>query len=618
MENQIFDAASHGKLSLIKDVLEKRPKSERIHLLSSKGAAGETPLILACRNGHYDVAEYLIKNCGADLELVGSVIFDGETIEGVPPLWCAAAAGNLKIVDLLVQNGANVNSTTRTNSTPLRAACFDGRSDVVKYLVKAGADIEIPNRHGHTCLMIACYKNHYFIAKYLLQQGADINRKSVKANTALHDCAESGALAILKLLLSKGAKFDLDSYGMSPILAASVAGNANIVEYLLSVPDLVMIKDKIAALELLGATFVDNKKDMTGALGFWRRAMELRYRNGQLIYPKPLRTVPVYEGRKEVDSLDELEELISDPDEMRMQSLMVRERVLGPAHPDTSYYIRYRGAVFADAGEFNRCVELWFYALNMQQRILEPLSPLTQGSLLSFAELFWFMMGDKKNTFFPVPVLRFEDAYMVFCKSVQEIEAAMKCGENNVGIDKVRDAPVFHRLLVITLQICSVLLAVDKTPEEDYKFRKTAYHLVKMGARGTGGWSLLHIASSNDSTVGRFSMKIFPSIKTIEFLSSVGGDLTERDDEGNTPLHLVAEAKSCSAELVKSLLNCGAHLDEVNNAKETFETLSKEPLHSLVDPIRYQSLKCLAARVVSQNQLQGCLPAELLSFIKRH
>lgn len=44
-----------------------------------------------------------------------------------------------------------------------------------------------------------------------------------------------------------------------------------------------------------------------------------RYRNGQLIYPKPIKTVPVYEGRKEVDNLDELNELISDPDEMRMQ-----------------------------------------------------------------------------------------------------------------------------------------------------------------------------------------------------------------------------------------------------------------------------------------------------------
>ena len=27
---------------------------------------------------------------------------------------------------------------------------------------------------------------------------------------------------------------------------------------------------------------------------------------------------------------------------MRMQALLVRERILGPAHPDTSYYIRYR------------------------------------------------------------------------------------------------------------------------------------------------------------------------------------------------------------------------------------------------------------------------------------
>ena len=31
----------------------------------------------------------------------GSVTFDGETIEGAPPLWCAAAAGHLEIVKLL-------------------------------------------------------------------------------------------------------------------------------------------------------------------------------------------------------------------------------------------------------------------------------------------------------------------------------------------------------------------------------------------------------------------------------------------------------------------------------------------------------------------------------------
>lgn len=48
-----------------------------------------------------------------------AVILDGETIEGAPPLWCAAAAGHLDIVQLLVKRGAYVNTTTRTNLTPI-------------------------------------------------------------------------------------------------------------------------------------------------------------------------------------------------------------------------------------------------------------------------------------------------------------------------------------------------------------------------------------------------------------------------------------------------------------------------------------------------------------------
>lgn len=86
------------------------------------------------------------------------------------------------------------------------------------------ADIEVANRHGHTCLMIACYRGHIKIVKFLLSLNADANRKSVKGNTALHDCAESGSLEILKILVEYGAKMDVDSYGMTPLLAAAVTG----------------------------------------------------------------------------------------------------------------------------------------------------------------------------------------------------------------------------------------------------------------------------------------------------------------------------------------------------------------------------------------------------------
>lgn len=124
---------------------------EEVKALVSAKTTGGTPLVIAARNGHYDIVHYLLTHTNADVEETGSVIFDGETIEGAPPLWCAAAAGYLKIVKLLVNKGAKVNSTTRTNSTPLRAACFDGHYDIVKYLVKNKADIEVANRHGHTC-----------------------------------------------------------------------------------------------------------------------------------------------------------------------------------------------------------------------------------------------------------------------------------------------------------------------------------------------------------------------------------------------------------------------------------------------------------------------------------
>lgn len=33
---------------------------------------GATPLVMACRNGHYDVAEYLIEHCKANTEQPGS------------------------------------------------------------------------------------------------------------------------------------------------------------------------------------------------------------------------------------------------------------------------------------------------------------------------------------------------------------------------------------------------------------------------------------------------------------------------------------------------------------------------------------------------------------------
>ena len=63
---------------------------------------------------------------------------------------------------------------------------------------------------------------------------------------------------------------------MTPLLAAAVTGNSHIVEYLISRKDIVDPSQKIDALELLGATYVDKKRDLNKAKKLWLEALNER------------------------------------------------------------------------------------------------------------------------------------------------------------------------------------------------------------------------------------------------------------------------------------------------------------------------------------------------------
>ncbi|XP_010173153.1 protein fem-1 homolog A, partial [Antrostomus carolinensis] len=519
----------------------------------------------------------------------------------------------------LLDHGASVNQTTLTNSTPLRAACFDGHLEIVRYLVgERGADLEVANRHGHTCLMISCYKGHREIARYLLEKGADVNRRSVKGNTALHDCAESGSLEILQLLLRSKARMEKDGYGMTPLLAARVTGHTNIVEYLIQ-GGLQQEEEEeaaVEALELLGATFVDKKRDLLGAHKYWRRAMELRCEGGQYLpKPEPRQLVLAYDYSREVSSLEELEALITDPDEMRMQALLIRERILGPSHPDTSYYIRYRGAVYADSGNFERCINLWKYALDMQQGNLEPLSPMTASSFLSFAELFSYVLQDRsKGTL--ATHLGFSDLMGVLSKGVREVERALVHGK-----DPVVDSAQFTKTLAIILHLVFLLEKVECTPEQEHQKRQTIYRLLKCSPRAKNGFTPLHMAVDKDTTtVGRYPVGKFPSLHVVNLLLECGADPDSRDYDNNTPLHIAAR-NNCPL-IMSALMEAGAHMDATNAFKQTAYELLDEKLltKSMMQPFNYITLQCLAARALDKHKIpyKGFIPEELEAFIELH
>lgn len=62
---------------------------------------------------------------------------------------------------------------------------------------------------------------------------------------------------------------------MTPLMTAAVAGHVHLVEFFSSLPQATRM-DKIEANELLGATHLDKKHDLSKAIHFWRKAIELR------------------------------------------------------------------------------------------------------------------------------------------------------------------------------------------------------------------------------------------------------------------------------------------------------------------------------------------------------
>ncbi|XP_015374320.1 PREDICTED: integrin-linked protein kinase-like [Diuraphis noxia] len=91
---------------------------------------------------------------------------------GFSPLHWAAKEGHLKIVEMLVQRGARINSTNRGDDTPLHLAAAHGHHEIVHLLLKNRADINFTNEHGNTPLHYACFWGYEAIAEELIENGA--------------------------------------------------------------------------------------------------------------------------------------------------------------------------------------------------------------------------------------------------------------------------------------------------------------------------------------------------------------------------------------------------------------------------------------------------------------
>ncbi len=157
-ELTIFEAAATGKTDQVKRHLKGNKE-----LVNAFAEDGFQPLGLASFFGHYETAEFLIKS-GAQVNS------HSKNPLSAAPLQSAAAAGHVKIVMLLLNNGADPNVREQGGYTPLHAAAQNGDAQMIRALLLKGAQINAKSNDGKLPIDLAAESGHKDAAA-LLKEG---------------------------------------------------------------------------------------------------------------------------------------------------------------------------------------------------------------------------------------------------------------------------------------------------------------------------------------------------------------------------------------------------------------------------------------------------------------
>ncbi|KAI3605795.1 multiple ankyrin repeats single kh domain [Moniliophthora roreri] len=142
-------------------------------------------------------------------------------------------AGKVNIMKLLVEKGANMNVQVGEDGTALQVALLEGKLDIVELLLERGADPNVQGGQYGTALQAASLQGNLDIVKLLVEKGADMNVQGGEYGTALQAALSAGNLDIVKLLVEKGANPNVQGgfYGTA-LQAALLMGNLDIVKLL--------------------------------------------------------------------------------------------------------------------------------------------------------------------------------------------------------------------------------------------------------------------------------------------------------------------------------------------------------------------------------------------------
>jgi ankyrin repeat protein len=147
-----------------------------------------------------------------DLATVRSLLAAGEQVDpfgpgdGYSPLQFAAQHGNIEMVRLLLEAGADSEYRDHNGDRALLWAADEGQAEAIRLLLDAGSPPNSPDDpYGRSPLMQAAASDSPAAVTLLLDAGANLHARDQSDLTPLHYAAWQGDAQIIELLLAAGA-----------------------------------------------------------------------------------------------------------------------------------------------------------------------------------------------------------------------------------------------------------------------------------------------------------------------------------------------------------------------------------------------------------------------------
>ena len=635
----LFVAAAYGNVEILKFLVENGA-----NVNTNNNHDSISPLMVAIKHQFTDAVSLLIDQ-GADV--------NSQDNSGKTALHCAIEQ-NFDALSCLITHGADINAVTNEKCTPLMIACKHNNDSVVNFLLENGADVALRDNNGETALhyvwnrsgssakilsslikygvdintrrnnpinethlMNASHCSAVTTVSLLIEHGASVNLQDQCGNTALHYAVTEKSEETICALVNAGASHLCNGRELTPLLLACNDCYVTMVECLIKQPGMTK-ENKINALELLGASILiecvckeefDHGSDIEEGLMYIKRGMIERFSDpSDPLLKRQMEPVEAYQNRKESQTFEELVQRESDRDEdIIVESLLIRERILGRYHVELIQPIRDAANYFSCAEDFPSCVRLYRHAMKTAQGC-DQLAVLDLRDISS--ELCnWLETAKRKGSIE-------EDFFEVLNQTILDLDHEMQRKKTYrqgwIGC-------LFYAVQELFFMISKVECAEGVKLSSLGLLLKT---ICNLDPRDSGGNTLLHKFAMDHGGVSSCSYT-----GAVKLLLSAGLNVNATNGNGDTPLHIVATLKPGEdnihllTDMLQVLFDGGAHHDFVNkNGKTPIDLAETNEAVMIISDQSKLELLCISARAVRKFGIPylGIVPKTLEKYINRH